>query len=66
MTTRKRQHDLHVYLDDQEYARKAIRKIASYRSNGYYEGKNLILTFETADSPLNTRQIQDLIQQYCI
>ena len=53
-------------MDDQEYARKAIRKIASYRSNGYYEGKNLILTFETADSPLNTRQIQDLIQQYCI
>ena len=52
-------------MDDPDYARKAIRKIDSYRHSGYYEGKNLILTFETADSPLHTKQIQRLIEQYC-
>ena len=51
-------------MDDPAYAEKALRKLGAYQRNGYFPGEQLILTFETAGSPLNTRQIQELVRHY--
>ena len=51
-------------MDDEEYSEKAIRKIAAYCANGIYPGEKLILTFETRSTPLNIRQIKEMIEHY--
>ena len=50
-------------MDDSEYARKAIRKISAYESNGIYLGKKLIVTFETTDKVLSTKEIEGLVSR---
>ena len=35
-----------------------------YNENGYYLGKNLIITMETQTTPLNMAQLQQLINEY--
>lgn len=37
-----------------------MKKIGSYAENGYIQGKNLIMTFESSEKVLNTKEI-DLI-----
>ena len=44
-------------------ARKAIRKISAYESNGIYLGKKLIVTFETTDKVLSTKEIEGLVSR---
>lgn len=34
-------------MDNPEYAYKAVLKLETYMKNGFYPGKNLLLTFET-------------------
>ena len=51
-------------MDKQEYARTAVRKIESYQKNGIYPGERLILTFETAQSVLNSKNIEELAKKY--
>lgn len=51
-------------MDDENYAEKNIRKIAAYIQNGYYPGDNLILTFETRNTPINQKLIMQMIQHY--
>ena len=51
-------------MDDPEYAQRAIEKIAAYTAHNFVIGKNFIATFETAVTPLNTRQIEKLIETY--
>ena len=51
-------------IDRQEYARTAVRKIESYQKNGIYPGERLILTFETAQSVLNSKNIEELAKKY--
>ena len=51
-------------MDKQEYARSAVRKIESYQKNNIYPGDRLILTFETEQSVLNTKEIEGLVNQY--
>ena len=52
-------------MDSQEYCDKFLKKMESYGKNGYYTGKNLILTFESSTNPINTavltRMITDLL-----
>ncbi len=48
-------------MDDPEYARKAVKKIASYNQNGLYQGDQLIITSETGDYPINMRQIAGIL-----
>ena len=52
-------------MDDSEYADKAVRKILLYHANGYFEGKNLIVTSETRYNPLNVREIRTIAEAYC-
>ena len=51
-------------MDRQEYARSAVRKIEFYQKNGIYPGDQLILTFETEQSVLNSKVIEGLVEKY--
>lgn len=51
-------------MDKQEYARSAVQKIESYQKNHIYPGDRLILTFETEQSVLNTKELEGLVDQY--
>ena len=51
-------------MDNQEYARSAVRKIESYQKNGIYPGERLILTFETQQSMLNQNRVENLVEKY--
>ena len=53
-------------LDDPEYLEKNLNKLNRYAMNGYFPGDRLILTYETAGSPLNMRIIELLIRKYCL
>lgn len=53
-------------MDDPDYANNAVRKISAYIENGYLPGRDLILTFETQNVPLNTLVIGELIKAYCL
>lgn len=53
-------------MDDPEYAKDSVAKIHAYEKNGYFPGKNLILTFETRDNPFDTKIIEDIAKQYLL
>lgn len=52
-------------IDNSDYRNKAYRKILKYNENGYYQGKNLILTYETAESPLDPMDVEHEIEKMC-
>ena len=45
-------------MDDPVYARSAVKKIYGYEQNGIFEGERLILTYETDETIINTRDIE--------
>ncbi|MCR4807728.1 MAG: hypothetical protein K5857_08635 [Lachnospiraceae bacterium] len=49
-------------MDDIEYRNNAFMKVREYELNGYYQGLNLILTFETGKYPLNTKTLKNMIR----
>ena len=57
-----------VYLEHggmlgmESYAAEYIKRVTLYEKNGIYPGERLILTFESADQPLDTRNLQALIR----
>ena len=53
-------------MGDEEYAEKAIRKTAAYQENGIFPGDQLILTSETRSSPIDVRQMMEIIQHYLL
>ena len=53
-------------MDDPEYADRTVRKINAYNLNGYFFGDNLIFTAETLQHPINTHQVQTLIEHYLL
>lgn len=53
-------------MDIPEYAENFVQKINSYVKNGYYQGENLICTFETKDNPLNLKTIKSIIKHYFV
>ncbi len=48
-------------MDSPQYAQKAIQKLHTYAKNGIYPGKNLIVTFETLQMPLDMRWVEKMI-----
>ena len=42
-------------MDEAEYSATAARKLRLYETNGIYPGKNLIISVETSELPINTR-----------
>lgn len=49
-------------MGDEEYRSHAMKKIGSYAENGYIQEKNLIMTFESSEKVLNTKEIDLIIQ----
>ena len=49
-------------MSNHDYADVAIQKILRYNENGYVLGRNFIATFETAETPLNLKQVQGYIE----
>lgn len=50
-------------MDDPVYAQNAVSKIQDYQKNGFFSGKNLITTFETKNTPVNTKQIEQIARE---
>lgn len=50
-------------MDNPEYVEKAMSKLNMYARNGYKEGKNLIITMESKNQPINTRNLEETIRQ---
>lgn len=69
LNVRLRKEFIHEHLgkmDDPEYLMENIAKINAYMKNGYFPGKNLILTFETKSQPFDLRIMDLIINQYLL
>lgn len=53
-------------MDDEEYARHAIRRNRDYVYSGLYLGDRLIITEETSNMPLGTNDIISIIDHYFV
>ncbi|MCR4579418.1 MAG: hypothetical protein K5681_03625 [Treponema sp.] len=51
-------------MDDADYATKAAEKLMIYQENGFFPGKNLIITMESNVRPLSTKDIKKVIEAY--
>ena len=49
-------------MGDPDYTENAIQKISHYAASGYILGKNLIVTFESGNTPLSVKQVQAYIK----
>ena len=52
--------------DDPEYAARAAEKIQLYQENGFFPGKNLIITSETTKKPLSSKILKEIIKTFLI
>jgi len=50
-------------VDNEHYASNAMKKLMIYEQNDIFINDRLILTYETANDPLNLRTINDIIDQ---
>ncbi|WP_155831060.1 hypothetical protein [Butyrivibrio sp. MB2005] len=53
-------------MDSLSYANKNVFKIDAYMQTGYFQGKNMIMTFETSQHPISSATIKSVIEQYLI
>lgn len=51
-------------MDEAEYAEKAIQKIMTFEQHGYFQGENLIITYETRKIPLNQKILKIMVERY--
>ena len=51
-------------MDDPEYAARATEKLGLYAENGFFPGKNLIITMETSAKPISSKLLKSVIQTY--
>lgn len=51
-------------MDEPEYVEKAIQKTITYQQHGYYQGENLIFTYETRKIPLNQKNLKMMVERY--
>ena len=49
-------------LDDEDYRNKCLHKLDEYRNNGIYLGKNLLITYESADCPFDIKGTRKMIR----
>ena len=53
-------------MHDVDYVQQAVKKISMYERNGYFVGKNMIVTYETEQNPLSSRTIERLIHEFLL
>ena len=51
-------------MDDLDYATRATEKLELYAENGFFPGKNLIITMETSAKPLSSKLLKSVIKTY--
>lgn len=49
-------------LDDEEYRIQALTKLSEYNQNNIVLGKNLLITYEFQDHPLNIKEIRNMLR----
>ena len=50
-------------MDDPDYCENAISKLQKYSQNGYFLGKNLIVTFELPKVPLDMNVLEQMLKE---
>ena len=53
-------------MDDPDYCKKNLGKLEDYEKNGYFPGKNLILTMEIRDRPVSPPKIKRIVETYLL
>lgn len=53
-------------MDDSEYARKNVQKLHEYQADGWFPGKNLIITMETKANHIDAIAVQQIIEAYLL
>lgn len=51
-------------MDDPEYAKKTVRKLRTFRRNGFILGKNLLATTECDGLPLDRKDVETLVKNF--
>ena len=53
-------------MDNEEYSSNAVGKLNLYSENGILPGRNLIITMEAQNEPLNTKAVDKLIKEFLL
>ena len=53
-------------LDNPEYARETVKKTELYEMNGIFPGEDLILTYETSTTVINTALMKNLTKRHLL
>jgi len=53
-------------LDDPDYLAGALRKISIYEQHDYFQGKNLLISYESSTLPLNVKEVEGLIKKFLL
>lgn len=56
-------HEHMGLLGDENYRKANFNKLMEYSKNGIYSGKNLILTFETAENPIDIHAVKRMLEE---
>lgn len=59
-------HEHMGLMGDENYRNANLNKLSEYLKNGIYIGKNLIITFETAENPIDIRAIKRMLEKIFI
>ena len=51
-------------MDDPTYAARTAEKLQLYAENGFFPGKNLIITMETSKKQLSSKMLKEIIKTY--
>lgn len=51
-------------MDNPQYCSSALDKLSEYTMNGYFLGENLIISYETSVKPIDTKNLQKIIERY--
>lgn len=53
-------------MNDSEYSANLVKRLALYAQKNIIPGKNLILSMETLEQPLSTKDIENLIKTFLL
>lgn len=53
-------------MDDPQYRAGAFRKLRSYNTSGFFEGDNLIISYETGAQPLDMAAVRQKVKAYLL
>lgn len=53
-------------MDQPDYFKNVLAKLKIYMQNGIWVGKNLILTYESMEHPLDVSMVEQMIFEYLL